>query len=270
LNRSARRWNCSQTLAEESSFPSALASLTEATRLAPGLADAHFRRGRVLQELHRDEEAKAELEAACRLDPQSADALAALGRVETDARNTGRAIELFRRVLAIRPRDPDAHYNLGKNLDQEGKRREAISHWQTAAEITPESPEPLYRLCAALKETDAQKAREYCERFQKVETKRKTINRVQAPKLAGEAAAKRGDWPGAIRSYREALDICGDCDLRALLHKYLGLWYCYAGDLKSGARELRSARALSPSDGEIQQALEAIRTLEREAKPLRP
>jgi hypothetical protein len=57
---------------------------------------------------------------------------------------------------------------------------------------------------------------------------------------------------------KEALAECGECAVKADLHKKLGLIDCQAGDLNNGEKELLAAIALKPADPEVQRALELI------------
>jgi hypothetical protein len=66
------------------------------------------------------------------------------------------------------------------------------------------------------------------------------------------------DWPEAIRQLKEAIQVCGDCAVKADLHKNLGLIHCQAGDIDSGEKELRLAKADKPADPDIARALTLI------------
>jgi Flp pilus assembly protein TadD len=52
--------------------------------------------------------------------------------------------------------------------------------------------------------------------------------------------------------------LCGDCAIKADLHKKLGLTECQMGDLGKGEKELRLAQTLKPSDPDIERALKRI------------
>ena len=71
-------------------------------------------------------------------------------------------------------------------------------------------------------------------------------------------AASAHDWPEATRQMKEAIAECGDCALKADLHKKLGLIDCQSGDLKNGEKELLAASALKPGDPDIERALKLI------------
>jgi tetratricopeptide (TPR) repeat protein len=72
------------------------------------------------------------------------------------------------------------------------------------------------------------------------------------------AAGAAHDWPEAIRQFQKAIELCGDCSIKADLHKKLGLTDCQMGDIDNGEKELRLAHALKPEDADIERALARI------------
>ena len=62
----------------------------------------------------------------------------------------------------------------------------------------------------------------------------------------------------ATRQLKDALAECGDCAMKADLHKKLGLVDCQAGNLDDGEKELLVINKLKPTDPEIQRALDLI------------
>ena len=69
---------------------------------------------------------------------------------------------------------------------------------------------------------------------------------------------RRARLAEAIRQFQEAIELCGNCAIKADLHKKLGLIECQMGDLDRGEKELRLAQALKPSDPDIERALDRI------------
>jgi hypothetical protein len=82
----------------------------------------------------------------------------------------------------------------------------------------------------------------------------------QARALAHDAVAsmQADDWPEAMKGMKEAIQICGDCDIKADLHKNIGLISCDVGDLDHGEAELRLALALKPGDPQVERALALV------------
>jgi len=73
------------------------------------------------------------------------------------------------------------------------------------------------------------------------------------------AAARAEDWPKAIRQLRQAVEVCGECPVRARLHKNLGLIMAQSGDNAGAVGELAIAHHLNPDDRDIEYALELLR-----------
>jgi hypothetical protein len=95
-------------------------------------------------------------------------------------------------------------------------------------------------------------------RYSAVQKDRRILDRAATLANNGVVAASAHDWPEATRQLKEALAECGECAVKAELHKKLGLIDCQAGDLDDGENELLAANKLKPTDLEIQHALELI------------
>ncbi|MHC5020221.1 MAG: tetratricopeptide repeat protein [Planctomycetota bacterium] len=87
--------------------------------------------------------------------------------------------------------------------------------------------------------------------------RRLTVNRVRMHDLKAQMLAKRGDWPGVIRTLNSALQIDADY---SLLHYGLGLAYAKNGDLAESHDQLVQFAALRRS---------ARRALEEERERLK-
>jgi hypothetical protein len=95
-------------------------------------------------------------------------------------------------------------------------------------------------------------------RYVEIQKQRRILDNAGTLANNGVVAASAHDWPEATRQLKAALAECGDCAVKADLHKKLGLIDCHAGDLKSAEKELLAAKALKPTDTEIQRALQLI------------
>jgi len=95
-------------------------------------------------------------------------------------------------------------------------------------------------------------------RYTAVQKDRRILDRAATLANNGVVAASAHDWPEATRQLKDALAECGDCAMKADLHKKLGLVDCQAGDLDDGEKELLAANKLKPTDPEIQRALDLI------------
>ena len=135
---------------------------------------------------------------------------------------------------------------------------EAVAAWRQAIAIDPNFSQALFALAHALRSTDRTESEQFMARYEQIQKQRRILDRAGTLANNGVVAASAHDWPEAIRQMKEAIAECGDCAVKADLHKKLGLIDCQAGDLDNGEKELLAANALKPTDPEIQRALELI------------
>jgi hypothetical protein len=64
---------------------------------------------------------------------------------------------------------------------------------------------------------------------------------------------------------KEAIILCGTCELLWALEKNLGLAYCHQGQLEFGERALKSAEQLKPDDPSVKEALEVVKRQREQA-----
>ncbi|HMO55826.1 MAG TPA: tetratricopeptide repeat protein [Roseiflexaceae bacterium] len=99
------------------------------------IAEAHFRRGLLLIQRDRIDEARRDLEEAARLQPEFAEASYWLGRVYFAQDNLRDARERFRRAVALQNgRYAEAQFYQGRAEEQAGQRTEAIASYRAAIE----------------------------------------------------------------------------------------------------------------------------------------
>jgi len=254
------RLELSMVLAEGYQFADALTENTEAIRLDPGSALAYLNRGRVLFDLGGKADAKPDFEKASHLAPQMPEPYHFLALIEKQAGNLDRAAALLNRVVKLQPRNAMAWNLLGQCLESESQGQEAVAAWRKAIAIDPDNTQALWGLAKAIKSTDPEEAARLMARYKEVQNNHRI--RDQAGVLANDAlaAGSAHDWPEAIRKFQEAVEVCGDCFIKADLHKKLGLTLCQMGDLQMGEKELRLAQSLKPSDPDIVRVLERLAT----------
>jgi tetratricopeptide (TPR) repeat protein len=245
-------------LADSYDLPSALEETTEAVRLAPQSGVAHFNRGRVLFDLGRSTEAQPELEAACRLVPQLAEARYFLALIKKQAGDLPGASSLLEETVKLEPRNVMAWYLLGQCREQQSQTADAIAAWRQAIAIDPNFSQALFALAHALRPTNRTESEQFMARYTAVQKDRRILDRASTLANNGVVAASAHDWPEAAQQMKQALAECGDCAVKADLHKKLGLIDCQAGDLDDGEKELLVANKLRPTDPEIQRALDLI------------
>jgi tetratricopeptide (TPR) repeat protein len=245
-------------LGDNYDLPAALVETSEAVRLAPGSGFAHLDRGRVLFDLGRNAEAQPELEAAYRLLPKTPEPRYFLALTEKQAGNYQRAASLLDEVVRLQPQNVLAWYLLGQSWDYQNETTRAIAAWRQAIAIDPNFSQALFSLARALRPGSPAEAERFMARYAAVQKERRILDRVGTLANNGAVAASAHEWPEATRQLKEAITECGECVVKAELHKKLGLIYCQSGDLDKGKRELLTANALRPSDPEIARALGSI------------
>jgi len=245
-------------LAESYDLAGALVEYTNAVRLAPGSPLAHLNRGRVLFDLGRNEEARPDLETARRLAPDMAEPYYFLAMIEKQHDHYKRAVALLQNLVKLQPRKATSWYLLGQCLAYDSQKLEAIAAWRQAIAIDPDYTQALWNLAQALSPTDPDEAARLTTRYSEVQKKRLIVD--QAGTLGNDALAAGAahDWPEALRQFQKAIEVCGECAIKADLHKKLGLTDCEMGDIDKGEKELRLAQALKPNDPDIEQALGRI------------
>ena len=138
---------------EEGHLDAALHAADEAVRLNPGLAPAHYYRGRVLEKLGRTEEAAAAYGQALAIDPRHLEASNAVARLTPNGASSAEALmqsgldalyaqrkpeeaaAYFRKVLDRNPTHYGATYQLAKALDTSGHGDEAQRLWATVLQM---------------------------------------------------------------------------------------------------------------------------------------
>ena len=245
-------------LAENYDLAGALTENNQAIRLAPGSALAHLNRGRVLLDLGRNTEAKPDLELASRLAPQMPEPYYFLAVIEKQASHYDHAAILLQKVVKLQPRNATVWNLLGQSLEYESHTQAAIAAWRHAVEIEPDNSQALWNLARAVKPADPDEAARLLAHYSEVQEKHSIADEVGTLGNDALAAGAAHDWPEAIRKFQKAIEMCGDCAIKADLHKKLGLTDCQMGDIENGEKELRLAQALKPADPDIERALARI------------
>lgn len=239
-------------------LPGALAEAAMAVQLAPQSAAAHFNRGRILLDLGRDSEARPDFETACRLAPQMAEPRYFLAVIEKQAEHYAQAIGLLQTVVKLQPGNVTAWYSLGQSLEHESRTAEAIAAWKQAIALDPENSQALWNLARAVRPSDPAEAGRLTARYAAVQKKRQIADRAATLGNDAVVSMQAHEWQEAARQLKEAIEICGDCAVKADLHKNLGLLGCQIGDIDNGEKELLLAKASKPSDPDIERALTLI------------
>jgi tetratricopeptide (TPR) repeat protein len=245
-------------LADSYDLTGALAEAEEAVRLAPQSGVPHFYRGRVLYDLGRSSEAKPEFETALRIVPQMPEPHYFLALIDKQAGDLAGAAGLLQETVRLQPRNLMAWYLLGQCLEQQSGTDKAVAAWRQAIAIDPDFSQALFGLARATRSSNRAESDKFMARYTEIQKQRRILDNAGTLANNGVVAASAHDWPEATRQLKAAIAECGDCAVKAELHKTLGMIDCRAGDLNSGEKELLIAKALQPADPEIQRALQTI------------
>jgi eukaryotic-like serine/threonine-protein kinase len=124
-----------------------LDALTSASRKAPNDREIAVRRGELLSQAGRLDEASAILGGVLRK-RFHAGAAAELGFVKLRQNQPAEAAKLLRDALRRSPNLAKAHYYLGAVLVQQGEQGEGEAEYHAANRLAPSDPRPLGALCA--------------------------------------------------------------------------------------------------------------------------
>jgi tetratricopeptide (TPR) repeat protein len=232
-----------------------LEETSKALALDPHLAPAQLNRARILDDLHREQEARAEFTTACRLLPNDSDCFFYWSFVERALGDFAKETIVLQRAVKLQPERTKAWVMLGRSLLAQDRKEEAVAALRQALLLDPDSSEATYMLSHTLAGGDPQEAKRLREQFLALRQKNAALEHSKTLGNQAYGAYTQQDWPTAIRYYKEALDSCGECEIQATLHKNLGLTLCRAGNLEEGASELHKALALNPNDSEVVKAL---------------
>ncbi len=122
----------------------ALASYDQALALKPDHAEAFVSRGNVLQELRRLEEALASYDRVIALRPDHADAFYNRGIALMRLNRAEEALASYDRTIALRPEYVRAYNNRGNVLQVLGRFKEAVASYDQAIERKPDYVDALY------------------------------------------------------------------------------------------------------------------------------
>jgi tetratricopeptide (TPR) repeat protein len=182
-----------------------------------------------------------------------------LGMAESSLGRPEKAVELLKRSLGPGWSDTTAHYKLGRALLEVGRESEAVEHFRKAVELDPANSQALFALMRVMSARNPGQAKQYGQRVRELKAESLAGARARALSNFALGAAREEDWPKAINQLREALEVCGECSVRPLLHKNLGLIMAQASDNAGAVAELAIAHELEPDDRDIEYALELLR-----------
>ncbi len=203
--------------------------------------DIHFKRGDILVDQGKMDEAVAEFREAIRINPVLAEAHTYLGTILGHQKKLDEAAAEFREAIRIDPGMAEAHVYLGKILGHQGKLEEAATHLRRAIRLKPDSALGHYQLATTL---GAQ------GKLEKATTEFRTAirlkpNDVEAHYYLGNTLQARGKLKEAVDEYGEVIRLEPD---HSKGHYNLGVALHRQGKLAEAITEYREASRLKPDD----------------------
>ena len=230
-------------------------------RNAEALAPDDFRwpyyLGHLVRSTGRLTEAVAHFERALRLRPDDLAALTWLGQVFIDAGRPAAAEPLLTRARALHPDTPAVLFQLGRAAAARRDYAGAVALFEHALRLDPAAAAIRYPLAMAWRGLgDLQRARSYLEGgggagggggVALPDPLMAAVNTaLRSPQVhwdLGLYAGARGDWPEAVRQFREAARLAPDLPVVRL---NLGLALNRMGDARAALDQLAEAVRLDP------------------------
>jgi tetratricopeptide (TPR) repeat protein len=201
----------------------------------------HFKRGDILVDEGKMDEAAAEFREAIRIDPELAEAHVYLGTILGHQQKLDEAAAEFREAIRIDPDIAEAHVYLGKILGHQGKLEEAATQLRRAIRLRPDSVMGHYQLATTL---GAQGKLENATTEFRAAIRLKP-NDFEAHYYLGNTLQARGKLKEAVDEYREVIRLEPD---HAKGHYNLGVALHRQGKLDDAVSEYREASRLKPDD----------------------
>ena len=116
----------------------ALDSYNSALEINPAYDKAYCNRGIVLKKLERKEEALSSYDKALEINPENDATHYNRGHILDDLGRKEEALQSYEKALEINPGDHAAYYNKGNILNDLGRKKEALDSYNKALEIRPD------------------------------------------------------------------------------------------------------------------------------------
>ncbi|HEX3064522.1 MAG TPA: tetratricopeptide repeat protein [Dongiaceae bacterium] len=182
--------------------PAALGALARAAALNPASAKAELRLANALRQFNRPAEAMDAAARALQKDPNNARVLDLLAQLRRDGGEFDNAIALHRRAIAIDPGFAGGWNNLGNTLARAGQPGEALAAYRQAIALAPDFAEAWLNLGRSLLAAgQPAEALDACQR-----NLARAGDSLDALCIEGDASRAQADFPGAMASYRRAID----------------------------------------------------------------
>ena len=215
---------------KQGDYRSAIEAFTEAVRLQPKSAEAHFRLGTAYYESGEYKKAITSLEEAMRLKPDFFDALVKLGESYQHSGLYGKAVEVLQKAVSLRPEHIEAKTALGTAFIRAGEPEAAVTVLREVVRMAPESALVYATLGQAYRLTG-----KFVEALNVLaEAQRISPEDAVVHNYLGQTYESLERQTEALAAYRRALELKSDY---AEAHYNLGLLHLTRGERSAAEAE---------------------------------
>ncbi len=250
-NKARPRINLASAFFQKGELEDALFQYSEALRIKPEYADAHYGMGLVLFAQEKIDEAIRQYLKALKIRPRYSLAHYNIGNALAKKGDLDEARIHYLEALRTKPNHAESHYGLGIVLFDMGRINEAIGHFYEALRLNPDYAEPHNNIGIILKAQG--RLDEAIDHF--FEAIRINPDYAKAHHNLGIAFVYKGRFDEAIKHFSEAVRINPDY---AEAHNNLGVVMQEKGMLKEAAKHYAEALRINPDYTDARDTLEQI------------
>jgi tetratricopeptide (TPR) repeat protein len=252
-------YNWGLALANQSKHKEAIPHFTKALRLNPEDSKSHNNLGAALFRDGKFDEALYHYREAVRIDPEFEEAQINIGITLSKSGKPDMAIKHYSELLHIKPDKAEIHYRLGAVLYEQGRVEQASGHYFEALRIKPDYEEVHYNLGALLyRQGRRQEAIDHYSEALRIKP-----DFAEAHNNLGIALYRGGKNTDAIDHYVEALRIR---PYYAEAHNNLGVALAGLGKMETAASHFVEALRIKPDYAEARRNRDQVFRLMNQAQ----
>ncbi len=207
----------------------AIAKFSEAVKLDPTLAVAHYALGIAYKRKKDYVNAEKAYQQAIKHDPQMDKAYIALGLLQTQMRKFNEAINTYKAALNINPNEPKAHWGIGYVYLKKKDYANALRYFKKAVELKPDYAKAWENLGVCYMQT-AEYAKAVEALSKAIEHERINSSKDDTYLRLGDSYLKLKKLDEAESAYKNALKYTRQSTIRAAANFGLGEVYKMRGN----------------------------------------
>jgi tetratricopeptide (TPR) repeat protein len=208
-NNSEAHANLGVILLRKGLLDEAQSHFSKAVENEPDNAFHRRNMGDVLVRKDQPQEAMKFYRAALQIDPKYTEVRINLGLLLLMAGKLDDGVAEFAEAVRLDPRSAQAHYHLARALKRQGKLDQAVTEYRLSLELDADSLQTLTDLAIILAAGEDRKLRNGAEAV-KLALRACVLTRYKSPQtldILAAAYAQNGQFPAAIRTAKEALEL---------------------------------------------------------------